>query len=273
MNLYELINEIAAISSNDLQLSDNRYKKILEYREAYYKSLFNTINKLIEGSFDKRELKKIIYLFSERLERALIVSLYRRYLWLDPTDTITYHNFIALLDRNDQKILLDYVNKNNFDSALMVVEEIFNKIFLSSPALIPPIKMRSLADIAWELCQLDMGTIADIATMRKTSAYNMRYDYLSEQIKLRIADPNISMLELREFFTSNTSLGIVLDCGIGLTIAKRYFNASPTDHEMYGYFFTFLHFWHLTEEEQTLLQYVAVNDFDNALKFINALKI
>ena len=58
MNLYELINEIAAISSNDLQLSDNRYKKILEYREAYYKSLFNTINKLIEGSFDKRELKK-----------------------------------------------------------------------------------------------------------------------------------------------------------------------------------------------------------------------
>ena len=78
---------------------------------------------------------------------------------------------------------------------------------------------------------------------------------------------------MREFFSFDYTLGIVLYCDIGLAIAKRYLNANPTDREMYGYIFRFLSFWHLTDDLELYLQYVAINDFDNALKFVNAVEI
>jgi hypothetical protein len=276
MDLYKLVDELSIISNNVLNINDYQYKKLLSYKNAYFYSLCNTINRLIDYTFDKHELKKIIFEFSHKIEKPISIILYRRYFWLDPTDIIMYNNFIIFLndiDKDKQNTLSIHVKNNEYDSSLTTIEDIYNNVFTNSSFLTDPIKMRSLANIAWELCQMNMETIADLAPMKKTSAYSRRCDYLTQQLKQRITDSHTSILELREFFSQDTTYGIVLDCDIGLDIAKKYFNANPIDHDMYGYFFTFLSFWHLSEEEHLLLQYVAVNDFENALKFINNLRI
>ena len=269
MNLSEMINEFLSVPAYEITVHGYDTKKLNNARTAFLISLRNTLNKAIENSLDAKELEGLISSFELKLEKPLVIALYRRYLWLQPTDVHMYHNFSKHIG-NQQQDLLHHVNDNDFEAALAVVEDIFNAL-LVDPTSIKPIILRTIADIANELFELE--TSNNLIEMKKTSAYNIRCDYLEDQLKQRIANPHTNIIELREFFSLNDSYGIILDCDIGLEIAKRYFNANPRDREMYGYVFHFLRFWHLAEDETVLLQYVAVNDFDNALKVINALKI
>ena len=269
MNLNEMIQEFLSVPDYEITVSGYDTTKLNNARTAFLKSLRNTINKEIENSLNAQELKELIDTYEQELENPLVIALYRRYLWLHPTDSHMYHNFSIHIDTQKQDFL-QYINNNDFDRALAVVERIFNDLFVNSD-LTQPIKMRTIADIAKELFELDMKT--NLTEMDKTSALSDRYYFLLEELRERITNPHTSIVELREYFSINDYYYIVLDCDLGLNIAKRYFNANPTDREMYGFFFHFLRFWNLAEDETVLLQFIAVNDFDKALKFINELKI
>jgi hypothetical protein len=270
MTLQDLITEIITIPTTDLNIIDSDYKLIMDYRNVYHTSLCNTISRLIETSLDKEELRGLIYSFNKTLELPLVVALYRRYLWLDPTDTIMYYDFVDYLDVSlqERELLRSLVDSQNFDAALEMVENIFNNIFVNTK-LISPVKLRTLADLTWEFCQIDHAFV-DVDAMKKTKAYRIRCDYLMEQIIQRIIDPKINILELREFFTfDKTSLYILMDCDFGLEVAKRYLNINPTDRDIYGYVCHYLSFWNFKEVEVLILQYVAENNFDGALELIN----
>jgi hypothetical protein len=269
MNLNEIIQEFLSVPNYEITVQGYDTIKLNSARTAFLNSLRNTLNKEIENSLDTKELKDLIGTFESKLDDPLIIALYRRYLWLQPTDVQMYHNFINHVSDRKQD-LLNNIKNNDFDAALTVIEEIFDALF-ADPTLVKPINMRTIADMAHELLELEYGD--KLPEMKKTSAYDKRYYYLLDQLKQRIANPHTNIVEFREFFSLNAGYEIVLDCDIGLEIAKRYFNANPTDREMYGYFFPFLRFWHLAEDETVLLQYIAVNDFENALKFINELTI
>jgi hypothetical protein len=271
MTLYEQIKELINISSQDLKITVNRYyDELLVFRTAYRNSLRNTVNKEIENSCDSSELNKLIFTFESQLEQSLVISLYRRYLWLEPTNTVMYQRFINYLGKNEQeklKILIKALDADDFDTALSVVEEIFDNTFNFDPTLIKPINLRTLVDIATEYNKLDNSP--GIASMEKTEAARVRKLYLKDVIDDRINDPDINIIELREFFT-NGCLFISLPCEVGLAVGKRYFNLNKSDREMYARFCNFLGFWHLGSDAE-ILQYIAVNDFDNAFKVANAI--
>ena len=273
MTLQNLLNEMTCIPNTDLQISNYNYQPIFDHRETYRKSLRNTINKEIENTLNIQELKNLIEDFKHTLEMPLLISLYRRYLWFQPTDKIVYFDLIKKLgsyEQEKQALILNYINVENFDSALTTVEEIFNATFLDT-TLIPPIKQRHLADMLFERWKLEDDIDREFVSMKKTKACDMRLEYLIKQIDERIADKNINPLELREYFTDPRSLYILLYHSTGLEIGQRYFNINPTDRDGYGYFCAFLGFWHWVEEELLILDYLAVNDFDKALQIVNTL--
>lgn len=190
----------------------------------------------------QKSLKILLIIIARGIDLSLTIALYRRYLWLEPTDTIMYSNFINYIDKTKQGVLRDLVKSQNFDAALEVVENIFKNLFVNTK-LIPPVKLRTLADLTWELCQINRGFV-DVASMKKTKAYTIRCDYLEEQIIQRIIESKINLFELREFFTfDKTSLYILMDCDFGLEVAKRYLNINPTDREFYGHVCNFMDFW------------------------------
>lgn len=271
MNLYELIKEFLSVPDYEVTVSDYDTSELNAARTIFLNSLRNTLHKEIENCTDAKEIEQLISTFEIELENSLVVALYRRYLWLSPNDIRMYHNFIKYTNVQDQNFL-NYINNNDFNKALAVVEDTFNKLFIDNPILIKPIELRTIVNIAKELSYLEYDTTAS-QYMMNMPIIEDRYYYLLTQLKRRIVDPHTDIIELREFFTMNAGYEITLYCDVGLEIAKRYFNANPTDREMYGIFFHFLRFWHLSEDDMTLLQYVALNDFDNALKFINDLKI
>jgi len=268
MNLKDMIEELISVPSYSVVVDGYSTVDINAYREIFLNSFRNTINKEIDKSLDAKELKDLIDNYSDRIDLSPVIALYRRYLWLEPTDTIMYHNFINHIDTTEQGVLRDLVKGQNFDTALEVVENIFNNLFINTK-LIPPVKLRTLADLTWELCQINRGFV-DVASMKKTKAYTIRCDYLEEQIIQRIIEPKINLFELREFFTfSETSLYILMDCDFGLEVAKRYLNINSTDREFYGHVCNFMDFWNFEDAQRLILQYISVNDFDNALAVIN----
>ena len=271
MNLQEMMQEFLSVPAYEITVQGYDTSELNIARTIFLNSLRNTLHKEIENCTDAKEIEQLISTFEIELENSLIIALYRRYLWLRPTDIRMYHNFIKYINAQDQK-LLNYINNNDFNKALGVVEDTFNKLFIDNQVLIKPIELRTIINIAKELSYLEYDATAS-RYMIHMSAINDRYYYLLTQLKQRIVDHKTNIIELREFFTVNAGYEITLYCDVGLEIAKRYFNANPTDREMYGIFFHFLRFWHLAENEMLLLQYVAFNDFDNALKFINDLKI
>jgi hypothetical protein len=271
MTLYDLVNELIHISTNEIELNSERYEIILNYRETYRNSLRNTINKEIENSNSSSELNEIIAIFKDKLERTIVIALYRRYLWLEPTNTLMYQEFISYLGNSTTKTqqLLLAINNNDFHAAILLVEEIFDDTFNADQSLIKPIQLRSFVDIAKEYAKL-YGS-EGIASMTKTDAWNDRMNYLKEQIDLRINNSNINILELREFFTAKESLFIILNCELGLEIGKKYLAYNKYDREFYAYFCLFLNSWLFDSYEQLILQHIAANDFDNALKVVNSI--
>jgi hypothetical protein len=269
MNLSEMIQEFLSVPDYEITVQGYDTSKLNSARAAFIKSLRNTLNREIENSLDVKELWKLIDTFELTLEKTLVIALYRRYLWLCPTDFRMYHNFVKCVDAQKQDDILRHVNNNDFDAALTIVEGVFNALF-NDPTLVKPINMRTVADMAEELCELEYCD--KLPEMEKTSARDNRYYYLMEQFRQRIIDPRTNIVELRDFFSLNPNASIILDCDIGLEIAKRYLNENPTDREMYCHILLFLRFWHLLEDETVLLQYIAVNDFDNALKVVNSIK-
>jgi hypothetical protein len=268
MNLKDMIEELISVPSYSVVVDGYSTVDINAYREIFLNSFHNTINKEIDRSLDAKELKDLIDNYSERIDLSLTIALYRRYLWLEPTDTIMYNNFINHIDKTKQGVLRDLVKSKNFDAVLEMVENIFNNLFVSTK-LISPVKLRTLADLTWELCQINRGFV-DVASMKKTKAYTIRCDYLEELIIQRIIEPKINLFELREFFTfSEISLYILMDCDFGLEVAKRYLNINSTDREFYGHVCNFMDFWNFEDAQRLILQYISVNDFDNALAVIN----
>jgi hypothetical protein len=271
MTLYKLICELTNITTNDFKLTDKRYKKIVAARTAYRNSLRNTIGKEIENACNSSELNELIFTFESQLEQALVIALYRRYLWLEPSNAIMYQKFINYFCKSEQQkmqLLTAALADNDFDSALALVEKVFDNTFDSDSTLMRPSITRSLADIAQEYDKLDNSH--DLDSMKKTKAADIRKLYLKDLLEKRINNPNINILDLRDFFTSRQNLFISLNCEFGLAIGKRYFNLNKTDRSMYGYFCMFLDFWNLGNVTE-LLQFVAVNDFDNALKVVNSI--
>jgi hypothetical protein len=267
MNLNEMIQEFLSVPDYEITVQGYDTGKLNSARTAFLNSLRNTLNKEIENCLDVKELAELISTYEIKLDKPLVIALCRRYLWLHPTDVHMYHNFIKHVEAQKQD-LLHHINNNEYDAALTLVEKNFDTLFVDS-ALIKPIEMRTVADIANELCELEYCD--KLPEMKKTSARNNRYYFLMEQLKQRITSSRTNIVEFQEFFSLNPDACIILDCDIGLEIAKRYLNANPTDREMYGYIFLFLRFWHLLEDETVLLQFVAVNDFDNALKVVNSI--
>lgn len=265
-----MIEELLSVPAYPITVNGYSTVELNTSREIFLHSFRNTINKEIDKELDAKKLKKLIDSYHEKLDLPLVIALYRRYLWLEPTDTNMYYDFINYIDKTDQEksILRNLVKDQNFDDVLEAVEAIFNDIFVN-PTLIPPIKLRTLADITWELYQIEHALV-DVASMKKTKAYDIRRDYLTEQIMQRVVDPKINIVELREFFTfKDITLSIFMYCDVGLEVAKRYLNVNPTDREIYGYICDFLSFWAFEEAYQLILQYIAVNDFDSALEIIN----
>ena len=86
MKLVEIISELIAIPGANLVLSDYDCKTIMRLRESYRNSLRNTINREIENLLDYGELRMLIEIYSDKIEKALLISLYRRYFWLNPID-------------------------------------------------------------------------------------------------------------------------------------------------------------------------------------------
>ena len=273
MNLCEMFNELLSIPPYEINVQGYDTSKINHFRMVFIHSWRNTINKEIEDSFNVQELKKLIDDFNNILELPLLISLYRRYLWFQPTDKTMYLDFIKDLgsyEQEKQKLILNYINAGDFDSALTTVEEIFNSTFVDT-TLIPPIKQRRLVDMLFEWWKLEDDIDREFVSMKQTRACDMRCAYLIKRIDERIADKNINPLELREYFTDSRALYILSYYTIGLKLGQLYFNINPTDREAYGPFYQFLRFWGCVEEERLILKYIAVNDFDKALQVVNTL--
>jgi hypothetical protein len=168
------------------------------------------------------------------------------------------------------------IKNNDLLVALDKIEELFNGTF-SDPSLIQPIKLRTLCDICWEYENFFDCLRYDVNFDDKEDitwkVISRREHYLKDKIEERIADKNINLLELREFFTDKRGLFISLDCTYGLRVAKAYLNVNPTDREIYGQIITFLGFWHLDPDFLLVIKYVSVNDFRSALSFINNITI
>ena len=122
-------------------------------------------------------------------------------------------------EQEKQTFILNYINVEDFDSALTTVEEIFNSTFLDT-TLIPPIKQRRLVDMLFEWWKLENDIDREFVSMKKTKACDMRCEYLIKQIDERIADKNINPLELREYFTDSRALYILSYYTIGLKLGN-----------------------------------------------------
>jgi hypothetical protein len=176
MNLCDMINELLSIPEYEITVHGYDTSELNVSRIAFLNSLRNTLHKEIDSSLNKNELKDLINTFELKLEKNLIIALYRKYLWLEPTDALMYHNFIKYINDSStekKQNILQFINNNNFVTALAVVENIFNDLF-TGPTLIHPIKMRSLANMAWEYCLLN-GTSAENTTTRQVNYTRLRY--------------------------------------------------------------------------------------------------
>ena len=182
-----------------------------------------------------------------------------------------YHKFVDYLREHEQDkqiLLVKALQTNDFDSALTLVEEIFDNTFATDKTLIRSIDLRTLVDIANEYFTIDVSP--GIPSMNKTNARQIREYYLKEKMDERINNPNVNIIELREFFTTTQSLYIILPCELGLAVGRKYFNLNKADRELYAHFCNFLNFWNLGSAPE-ILQFVAVNDFDNALRVVNSI--
>lgn len=280
MILKKMIDELISIPKTELESSNsNHCKDVLYAREAYRNSLRNSINKEIENTSDKDILRVLIDDRKRELETPLLIAVFRRYAWLNPLSKNLYRQFLeAAHERSIPNIdeLEIAIQNNDLLVALYKIEELFNGTF-SDSSLIQPIKLRTLCDICWEYENFFDCLRYDVNFDDKDDitwkVISKRNGYLRDKIEERIADKNINLLELREFFTDKRGLFISMDCTYGLRIAKAYLNVNPTDREIYGQIIKFLAFRHLDPDFLLVLKYVSVNDFRSALAFINNVTI
>ena len=272
MDLNNMFNELLAVPKDDLVIPGYDTSDINLARKAFLNSWRNTINKKIENTFDRSELQFNINLFYNKIEKALLISLYRRYLWLRPKDNQMYKEFINNIHPyEEQKLALieQGVNENNYDRALLLVEEVFLSTF-SDKTLIPPIKLRSFVDIVHEYYEIDELN-EQFNAMSETGAKTMRLDYLRTILDERI-EKETNPLELRAFFTCKLSFHILMTVDWGIKIGQRYFQLNPTDRELYEIYAAFLSFWAWPDKELALLNHIACNDFEKANELVQAVR-